>query len=223
MLVRRTDHHYKRLQHLLVNINELHLHKQPLHSSPVKNENTPTDWVLLPLCLCSPQGFPPRAQNFPDWAAQPDASLPDREDHLGREHRADRVLLGRRCVPIAVYIHSSAKPSLSVSFRAALTRASARWEEIAAPWQVTLSLNSSIFHVVSLSNYDWWWQLRITSMCCTHIHWLIFPGCLALPKLNLQFLTLHDYLLRNFNLFRLESTYEIRQDIEDVVWRMKPW
>jgi hypothetical protein len=29
---------------------------------------------------------------------------------------------------------------------------------------------------------------------------------LALPKLNLQFLTLHDYLLRNFELFRLEST-----------------
>ena len=27
-------------------------------------------------------------------------------------------------------------------------------------------------------------------------------GCLALPKLHLQFLTLHDYLLRNFNLFR---------------------
>uniref|UniRef100_A0A8B9KSI8 RNA helicase aquarius n=1 Tax=Astyanax mexicanus TaxID=7994 RepID=A0A8B9KSI8_ASTMX len=48
-------------------------------------------------------------------------------------------------------------------------------------------------------------------------------GCLALPKLNLQFLTLHDYLLRNFNLFRLESTYEIRQDIEDIVFRMKPW
>lgn len=48
-------------------------------------------------------------------------------------------------------------------------------------------------------------------------------GCLALPKLNLQFLTLHDYLLRNFNLFRLESTYEIRQDIEDSIFRMKPW
>ncbi|XP_066279598.1 RNA helicase aquarius-like [Branchiostoma lanceolatum] len=48
-------------------------------------------------------------------------------------------------------------------------------------------------------------------------------GCLALPKLNLQFLTLHDYLLRNFNLFRLESTYEIRQDVEDAVGRMKPW
>lgn len=31
-------------------------------------------------------------------------------------------------------------------------------------------------------------------------------NCLALPKLNLQFLTLHDYLLRNFQLFRLEST-----------------
>ncbi|XP_065342666.1 RNA helicase aquarius [Cloeon dipterum] len=48
-------------------------------------------------------------------------------------------------------------------------------------------------------------------------------GCLALPKLNLQFLTLHDYLLRNFNLFRLESTYEIRQDIEDAVTRLSPW
>ncbi|CAL1539785.1 unnamed protein product [Lymnaea stagnalis] len=48
-------------------------------------------------------------------------------------------------------------------------------------------------------------------------------GCLALPKLNLQFLTLHDYLLRNFNLFRLESTYEIRQDIEDAINHLKPW
>lgn len=32
---------------------------------------------------------------------------------------------------------------------------------------------------------------------------------LALPKLNLQFLTLHDYLLRNFDLFRLESTCKL--------------
>ena len=48
-------------------------------------------------------------------------------------------------------------------------------------------------------------------------------ACLALPKLNLQFLTLHDYLLRNFDLFRLESTYEIRQDIEDIVTRLRPW
>nr|XP_018901599.1 PREDICTED: intron-binding protein aquarius [Bemisia tabaci] len=48
-------------------------------------------------------------------------------------------------------------------------------------------------------------------------------GCLALPKLNLQFLTLHDYLLRNFNLFRLESTYEIRQDVEDAVTKLSPW
>lgn len=45
---------------------------------------------------------------------------------------------------------------------------------------------------------------------------------LALPKLNLQFLTLHDYLLRNFTLFKLESSYEIRQDIEDVVKRISP-
>lgn len=46
-------------------------------------------------------------------------------------------------------------------------------------------------------------------------------GCLALPKLNLQFLTLQDYLLRNFNLFRLESTYEVRGDIEEAVSRVQ--
>ena len=33
---------------------------------------------------------------------------------------------------------------------------------------------------------------------------------LAMPKLNLQFLTVHDYLLRSFNLFRLESSYQVR-------------
>jgi intron-binding protein aquarius len=47
-------------------------------------------------------------------------------------------------------------------------------------------------------------------------------GCLALPKLNLQFLTFHDYLLRNFNLFRLEATYEIREDLADVLTRIGP-
>ena len=47
-------------------------------------------------------------------------------------------------------------------------------------------------------------------------------GCLALPKLNLQFLTLHDYLLRNFNLFRLEATHEIQEDLADVLARVAP-
>jgi intron-binding protein aquarius len=44
----------------------------------------------------------------------------------------------------------------------------------------------------------------------------------ALPKLNLQFLTTHDYLLKNFNLFRLEATYEVREDMEDCIRRMAP-
>lgn len=43
---------------------------------------------------------------------------------------------------------------------------------------------------------------------------------MALPKLNLQFLTPLDYLLRNFNLFRLEATYEIREDVADVLSRV---
>ncbi len=47
--------------------------------------------------------------------------------------------------------------------------------------------------------------------------------CLALPKLGLQFLTLHDYLLRNFHLFRLEAAYELRQDIEEACVRLRPY
>lgn len=43
---------------------------------------------------------------------------------------------------------------------------------------------------------------------------------LPLPKLNLQFLSLEDYLIRNYNLFRLEAAYEIRGDIEDAVTRV---
>ncbi|KAJ1985419.1 hypothetical protein H4R34_000073 [Dimargaris verticillata] len=46
--------------------------------------------------------------------------------------------------------------------------------------------------------------------------------CLPLPQLNLQFLTLKDYLLRNFLLFELESTYGIRQDLEDAIQRLRP-
>eukprot|EP01065_Artemidia_motanka_P007566 TRINITY_DN1377_c0_g1_i1.p1 TRINITY_DN1377_c0_g1~~TRINITY_DN1377_c0_g1_i1.p1 ORF type:complete len:1449 (+),score=544.42 TRINITY_DN1377_c0_g1_i1:47-4393(+) len=45
---------------------------------------------------------------------------------------------------------------------------------------------------------------------------------LALPKLNLQFLTVQDYLLRNFRLMRLESAYEVREDIEATLKRLQP-
>lgn len=46
--------------------------------------------------------------------------------------------------------------------------------------------------------------------------------CLALPKLNLQFLSYYDYFLRNYDLFRLESAYGLRIDIEDAISRCKP-
>ncbi|KAJ2082206.1 hypothetical protein H4R24_001776 [Coemansia sp. RSA 988] len=50
---------------------------------------------------------------------------------------------------------------------------------------------------------------------------LCYPG-LSVPKLNLQFLSLHDYLLRCFELFRFESAYGIREDIIDAVRRLQP-
>ncbi|KAG1463391.1 hypothetical protein G6F46_003377 [Rhizopus delemar] len=45
---------------------------------------------------------------------------------------------------------------------------------------------------------------------------------IALPKLDLQFLTINDYLLRNHTLFRIGSICEVRRDIEDVVKRLSP-
>lgn len=60
-------------------------------------------------------------------------------------------------------------------------------------------------------------------------HNIIPPGTilrktpvLSLPKLQTQFLSYLDYLLRNFELVRLESAYEIRSDLVDVIRRVRP-
>ncbi|KAF2178882.1 hypothetical protein K469DRAFT_741877 [Zopfia rhizophila CBS 207.26] len=45
---------------------------------------------------------------------------------------------------------------------------------------------------------------------------------LAIPKLNLQYLTMGDFLWRSFILYRCESFYGIRKDMEDVVKRVQP-
>ena len=45
---------------------------------------------------------------------------------------------------------------------------------------------------------------------------------LAIPRLNLQYLAMGDFLWRSFILYRAESFYGIRKDLEDVVKRMKP-
>lgn len=45
---------------------------------------------------------------------------------------------------------------------------------------------------------------------------------LALPKLNLQYLSVGDFLWRALVLYRCESFYGIRRDIEDVIRRLQP-
>lgn len=45
---------------------------------------------------------------------------------------------------------------------------------------------------------------------------------LALPKLNLQYLTLTDFLWRSFRLHQSEAFYEIRKDMESIVRKLKP-
>ncbi|GAM88068.1 hypothetical protein ANO11243_060980 [Dothideomycetidae sp. 11243] len=45
---------------------------------------------------------------------------------------------------------------------------------------------------------------------------------LAIPKLNLQYLTVSDFLWRSFILHRDESFYEVRKHIEDTVRRLQP-
>lgn len=45
---------------------------------------------------------------------------------------------------------------------------------------------------------------------------------LSLPKLNLQFLSLQDYLERNYWLYKLETAFDLRKDFEDTIMRMSP-
>mmetsp|Transcript_24668 Transcript_24668/g.74027 ORF Transcript_24668/g.74027 Transcript_24668/m.74027 type:complete len:1168 (-) Transcript_24668:95-3598(-) len=45
---------------------------------------------------------------------------------------------------------------------------------------------------------------------------------IALPKLNLQFLSFQDYLIRCFTLYRLESAHEVRADVHEAIRRLKP-
>lgn len=45
---------------------------------------------------------------------------------------------------------------------------------------------------------------------------------LALPKLNLQYLSLTDFMWRSFQLYQAESFYSIRKDLESIIKRMKP-
>ena len=45
---------------------------------------------------------------------------------------------------------------------------------------------------------------------------------LAIPKLNLQYLSVGDFLWRSFILYRCESFFEIRKDMEDTLQRLQP-
>ncbi|KAJ6140519.1 hypothetical protein N7470_010315 [Penicillium chermesinum] len=45
---------------------------------------------------------------------------------------------------------------------------------------------------------------------------------LAIPKLNLQYLTLGDFLWRSFLLYRSEAFFQIRKDMEAILKRMQP-
>ncbi|GLI79995.1 hypothetical protein PoHVEF18_008343 [Penicillium ochrochloron] len=45
---------------------------------------------------------------------------------------------------------------------------------------------------------------------------------LAIPKLNLQYLSIGDFLWRSFLLYRSEAFFQIRKDIESVVKRIQP-
>ena len=45
---------------------------------------------------------------------------------------------------------------------------------------------------------------------------------LAIPKVNLQYLTLGDFLWRSFMLYRSEAFFEIRKHLEDTIKRLQP-
>ena len=51
---------------------------------------------------------------------------------------------------------------------------------------------------------------------------LISQTLIPIPKLSLSYLTIFDYLLKNYLLFKYESSFSIREEINDVIDRMSP-
>ena len=49
-----------------------------------------------------------------------------------------------------------------------------------------------------------------------------FKSSLLIPKLSYTYLSLYDYILKNYLLFKFESTYEISLDIENCLDKMEP-
>ena len=57
---------------------------------------------------------------------------------------------------------------------------------------------------------------------CMRIYLFVLLVTMHTTAACVQFLTFQDYLLRSFQLFRLESAYEIREDIADATERLSP-
>lgn len=83
----------------------------------------------------------------------------------------------------------------------------------------TRSLHSEIFDSMTLyPNEEFLWDGNSLPLSSSYQADQVLP----FPRLNLQFLSMGDYLLRNFLLCRLESAFEIREDIVDAVKRLGP-
>ena len=76
------------------------------------------------------------------------------------------------------------------------------WDENVVPTEYYSSEGIFLDSLINFCNGAGHKTGSLIHYCCVFLS----TDTLALPKLNLQFLTLHDYLLRNLNLFRLEST-----------------
>lgn len=76
--------------------------------------------------------------------------------------------------------------------------------------------------IISMPLYPTELLLDRVSQFSTNRLRLMHHQTLPSPKLNLQFLSMVDYLERNFNLYRLEAAYDIREHLGDVIERMNP-
>ena len=63
------------------------------------------------------------------------------------------------------------------------------------------------------------WDLNVIPASSTQLR---STQVLALPKLSAQYLSFQDYLIRNFELVRLESAYDIRSDLVNAIKRVRP-
>ena len=120
--------------------------------------------------------------------------------------------LGAFCTEIG--IRTADFTGTDIAFNRAFLLEALVWKLQHHPNEVDAILGSSLYPSEKFLFDDATFKVNHVAQVRYHCH--------PVPKLNLQFLTIYDYLIRQYHLFRLESSFALRKDVENALLRLAP-